>query len=50
MIGIKDKKKNPNNFKRCDFSSYEVLIHKHTIRKDKGTKDNKGYGEKSKNH
>lgn len=30
-----------------DLSPYEDLILKHTVRKDKGTKDSKHYGKKS---
>lgn len=38
MIGIKDHKFKQLQ-KGVDLSFYEVLIHKHTVRKDKGTKD-----------
>ena len=40
MIGIKDHKFKQLQ-KGVDLSFYEVLIHKHTARKDKGTKDKK---------
>lgn len=38
VIGIKDHKFKQLQ-KGVDLSFYEVLIHKHTVRKDKGTKD-----------
>lgn len=46
MIGLKD-----NKFKQLqkgvDLSFYEVLIHKHTVRKDKGTTYKKWLWKKS---
>lgn len=32
-----------NIFKSVNLSNYEVFINKHTVRKDKGTKDSKTY-------
>lgn len=39
-----------NIFKSVNLSNYEVFINKHTVRKDKGTKDSKTYWKKSSNH
>lgn len=33
-----------------DLTSYEDLIHRHTVRKDEETKDSKDHGKKRKNH
>lgn len=49
VIGIKDHKFKQLQ-KGVDLSFYEVLIHKHTVRKDKGTKDKKWLWKKSRNH
>lgn len=42
---IKDHQRSPslNIFKSVNLSNYEVFINKHTVRKDKGTKDSKTY-------
>lgn len=44
------RSQNSNNFEDVDLSFYEDLIHRHTVRKDKETKDSKDHGKKSKNH
>ena len=49
VIGIKDHKFKQLQ-KGVDLSFYEVLIHKLTVRKDKGTKDKKWLWKKSRNH
>lgn len=44
------RSQNKNNFKGVDLTSYEDLIHRHTVRKDNETKDSKDHGKKRKNH
>lgn len=41
---------NSNNFNGVGINSYEVLIYKHTVGKDKGTKNSKCNEKKSRNH